>query len=238
MIPKIIHQIWDDTYKSLPTYFSFLSKTWKEQYPTWKYELWNKERIKSFMVSNYKELIDTYNQFPYNIQRWDVIRYLILYKIGGMYVDFDYESIRSIEELIIDKDCCFAQEPSSHQISMKKKRDVIFNNALMLSTPSHPFMRKVIHAAFSDIQARQNLHKEELVWNTTGPWMLMDEYEKLSNEEKENIYIIPAKFVTPFDIPQTIKIRQGVNNEELAACLKDAYAVHYFFGDWSVNLLK
>ena len=30
-------------------------------------------------------------KFPYDVMRWDVIRYMILYKIGGLYVDFDYE---------------------------------------------------------------------------------------------------------------------------------------------------
>ena len=39
----------------------------------------------------YPFYMDIYNKFPYDVMRWDVIRYMILYKIGGLYVDFDYE---------------------------------------------------------------------------------------------------------------------------------------------------
>ncbi|WP_246867052.1 glycosyltransferase [Parabacteroides distasonis] len=33
------------------------------------------------------------------MQRWDAIRYLILYRMGGMYVDFDYQSLERMENL-------------------------------------------------------------------------------------------------------------------------------------------
>ena len=40
---------------------------------------------------HYPELIPVYESFPYAVQRWDAIRYLILYTFGGLYVDLDYE---------------------------------------------------------------------------------------------------------------------------------------------------
>ena len=70
------------------------------------------------------------------------------------------------------------------------------------------------------------------VLNTTGPWKLMDLYDDLSPREQENIYLIPAKYVTPFDVPQAFRVRAGEESDELEECLDEAYAVHYFFGNW------
>lgn len=38
VIPKIIHQIWSGLDECLPNYFETLGKTWKYDYPDWKYE--------------------------------------------------------------------------------------------------------------------------------------------------------------------------------------------------------
>lgn len=71
------------------------------------------------------------------------------------------------------------------------------------------------------------------ILNTTGPLMLSHLYQTLSPEEQSEIYLIPAKYVTPFDTFQIVQVKQGIENEELEECLKDAYAVHYFSGLWT-----
>jgi len=78
-----------------------------------------------------------------NVQRWDAIRYLILDKIGDMYVDFDYESIMPMDDLLKGKTCCFALEKDFISNHFR-----IFNNALMISVPKHPFMRRIVKFPF------------------------------------------------------------------------------------------
>jgi mannosyltransferase OCH1-like enzyme len=102
-IPKIIHQIWSGTEEPLPEHFRLFGETWKEYHPAWKYELWDKERMLNFITEHYPHYLDTYQSFQYNIQRYDAIRYLILDKIGGMYVDFDTECLRPHDELLAEK---------------------------------------------------------------------------------------------------------------------------------------
>ena len=41
--------------------------------------------------------------------------------------------------------------------------------------------------------------------------------------------------MTPFDVPQALRVRRGEISEELEQCLNEAYAVHYFFGNWKSN---
>lgn len=231
-IPKIIHQIWSGINGPLPDYFKVLGETWKQSYPEWEYRLWDNTIMNNFIKEDYPQYMDIYNRFPYNVQRWDAIRYLILDKIGGMYVDFDYESLEPMDQLLEGKTCCFAIEPSSHLEFYWKKVDFMFNNALMLNTPGHPFMKKIIQTVFSEKMLEYNAPKAECVFNTTGPWILIDLYNELTDIEKNDIYMIPAKYVTPFDVPQARRFRMGEMSDELENCLQEAYAVHYFFSDW------
>lgn len=231
-IPKIIHQIWAGG--NVPRTFQILSDTWKHDYPDWKYIFWNDQTINSFMQEYYPQYQMDFQRLPYNIQRCDVIRYLILYKMGGMYVDFDYESICSIEPLIKGKTCCFAEDPATHKGLFEYDMPHYFNNAMILSTPQHPFIKKIIGSIFPHESDKYNIHRHDYVLRTTGPWKLMSLYYHLSEREKQDIYLIPKEFVTPFDYNQVRRlIEKGEHNEELENCLKDAYAVHYFFSSWN-----
>lgn len=234
-IPKIIHQIWSGIDEPLPNCFKELGDTWQEQYPHWKYIVWDNAKMNSFIQEYYPQYVDVYNKFPYNVQRWDAIRYLILDKLGGMYVDYDYESLEPIDKLIDSKSCCFALEPQSHCNVFKKR--IMFNNALMLNVPGHPFMKKIVETVFSPKMLDYDLDpKNKCVLNTTGPWVLIDLYEALSEDEKNEVYLIPDKFVTPFDVNQARRFRRGEIYEELEENLEEAYAVHYFFNGWLADM--
>lgn len=103
----------------------------------------------------------------------------------------------------------------------------------MLSVPKHPFMQKIIETAFSDKMVYANPEpKQQCVLSTTGPGMITTLYNSLSSEEKGNVYIIPAKYVTPFSVLQARFVRQGYNGPEVKKALEEAYAVHYFWGGW------
>lgn len=232
-IPQIIHQIWSGIDEPLPKPFRILGDTWKRDYPNWKYEFWDNERMNIFIHEYYPQYWDIYNRFPYNVQRWDVIRYLILHKLGGMYVDFDYESIRSIDPLLEKKTCCFSVEKS---YTPDKHTPIYFNNALMLSIPGHSFMDKIIKQVFSNCTLdHKKISKSEYVFKTTGPDLLVDLYENITAKEKKQIYLLPAKYVSPFTGVEAAQIRTGIINEELEWNLNEAYAVHYYCSNWATD---
>ena len=149
-IPKIIHQIWSGIAEPLPKHFRQFGETWKERHPDWKYEFWDNERMNTFIEKYYPYYWNTYQSFQYDIQRWDAIRYLILEKIGGLYVDFDVECLRVHDGILQGKTCCFSMEPEIHGLPYGKP--FLFNNALMACIPEHPFMKKIIEAVFSYTQ--------------------------------------------------------------------------------------
>lgn len=141
MIPKIIHQIWDSKKYPLPTFFAELSETWKENHPSWKYEFWDYDRMEEFVSSYYPDFYDIYHGYTYDVQRWDIIRYMLC-QTGGLYVDFDYECIEPVDEYLKNKSCCFGLDPSEHAVIFHK--DYIISNAFMASVPNHDFMINIL----------------------------------------------------------------------------------------------
>ncbi|MDD3038466.1 glycosyltransferase family 32 protein [Bacteroides sp.] len=231
-IPKIIHQIWSGVDEPLPEHLRTLGETWKEHHPDWSYEFWDNNRITSFIKQYYPNYWDVYCSFQYNIQRWDAIRYLILDKIGGMYVDFDTECLASHNDLLKGKTCCFSMEPKEH--AKPFNCDFFFNNALMASVPEHPFMKKIVNTVFKYKRPNTEVSswtKRVLeIFLTTGPLLLIRLYEEYPN--KNMVYLIPSKFVSPFTADEVTLIKQGSESEELEKKMDEAYSIHYFFNAW------
>jgi mannosyltransferase OCH1-like enzyme len=235
-IPKLIHQIGPDTDSPRAKTYKLLRETWKRDYPDWKYIYWDDAMIESFIIQNYPHLLGIYLRFPFNVQRWDAARYLILYRLGGMYVDCDYESIEPMNPIIENCECGFSLEPDSHIRSHRHVHAQVFNNAMILAIPGHSFFKKIIDSVFSEESLAHNVREKDVcVFETTGPWKLVDLYDQLSPSEQKAISLLPAKYVTPFDIPQAIRFVKGEWNDKLEQCLEVAYAVHYFFGAWRIG---
>ena len=232
-IPKIIHQLWSDKERPLPEHFLKMADTWKYDYPDWQYIYWNDHRMSSFILEHFPEYLDIYNRFPYNIQRWDAIRYLILYEMGGMYVDFDFESLKPIDGLLSDKQCCFPQEPVSHCGIFR--RGFIINNSLMACVPKHVYVKKIIDKVFSEENLRLSFtaRNKDVVFDTTGQWVLVNAYESLSEEERKDVYLISPLYINPFDLPLANIAKKGCWDKRLEDSIKDAYAIHYYFGSWN-----
>ena len=230
-IPKIIHQIWSGVNEPLPNHFKILGETWKEHHPSWKYEFWDNTRMNNFILEFYPQHWNTYNSFIYNVQRWDAIRYLILDKFGGMYVDFDSECLKPLDDLFLGNECCFSMEPKEHGIVFNK--NLYFNNALMASIPEHPFMKKIIEKVFCYTPKAYSLSLGEKIieiLTTTGPLLLVDLYEKELQQEK--ITLIPSKYVSPYTDKEIKLIMQGDESKQLETKLNEAYSIHYFFNGW------
>lgn len=105
-IPKIIHQIWVGP-KPIPEKYIKLGETWKKLHPDWEYKLWRDEDIKDWDFGS-KDLYEKASSYQ---ERADVLRYEILNKYGGIYVDTDYEALQNFDELASKYDFFASIEP-------------------------------------------------------------------------------------------------------------------------------
>jgi len=233
MIPEIIHQIWSGKDGPLPDLLKEWGQSWIKYHPDWKYELWENDRINSFIREYFPQYVEIYDQFPYDIQRWDAIRYLILLKNGGMYVDFDYECLEPLGDILRGKECCFSMEPETHIHPEAKETSCNFNNALMACSPNHPFIMEIIKEVFSEKERGYPVNdKFHYVLSTTGPIILMNTYEKYAH--KDDIYLIPSELVSPFGVKEIRLLASGIKNQYFEEKIKKAKALHYFWGSWKL----
>ena len=61
--------------------------------------------------------------------------------------------------------------------------------------------------------------------------MLSETYAQYRN--KEEIYLIPAEYISPFSSQEVRSIWNGCKKEELEERLQKAVAIHYFMGTWN-----
>ncbi|GHS98508.1 hypothetical protein FACS189421_07240 [Bacteroidia bacterium] len=224
-IPRIIHQIYEDP-SGPPEHLITVSETWKTCHPHWEYRFWNKQAIEDFLESVFPDFIPCYYAFPFDVQRWDAIRYLILYHFGGLYADMDYECLEPLDALLNDSICCMGMEPEENAIT--HHRDMIIGNALMASVPGHPYFKMIID------DMRQNdihiTHKATQIMETTGPFMVTRIYKNYP--EKSEITLLPAELIAPLTLEEVRKIMSEQETQSLEDKVEKAFAIHYFFGSW------
>jgi mannosyltransferase OCH1-like enzyme len=177
--------------------------------------------------SDFQELIPLYRSFPFDVQRWDFVRYLILYRFGGLYADMDYECIEPLDPLLWNSSCCMGMEPAEHAI--RNKKPFIIGNALMASVPEHDFLDHIIKD-ISAVGLQDYKHKGTQVIETTGPFMLNRVYD--TYEKKDDITLLPAELVAPLSLEDVQSLIAGVETVKMENKVEKAFAIHYFMGSW------
>ena len=95
MIPKIIHQIWIGNLEPPVS----LMDSWKNKHPDFKYILWDEEKIRDEKFSSQVK-IDEIEEY---CGKADIIRYEILNRYGGVYIDADSYCIEKLGNFLLEK---------------------------------------------------------------------------------------------------------------------------------------
>ena len=84
--------------------------------------------MRELVINSFPEYENLYNSLPRDVQRWDIIRYMILYTYGGIYTDLDTEYFKPINQLVNDISLGFGEE---HPI--EKLMPIRIGNAFLVS---------------------------------------------------------------------------------------------------------
>lgn len=218
MIPKIIHQTAKTS--NIPDVWKKYQSKVQTLHPDWEYKLWTDEDNLAFVEKEFPEYLELYTNLPKNIMRADVIRYLIMYRIGGLYLDLDYEMLRPFE---------FLNYPLVLPLNRSKEAgDKIegVGNCIFASTPNHPFWLTVMQALIDDPPFGKDIDVEK----STGPEFLSNILYS-SNEIQKDIFTPDREIfhpATPWSKRGYRKIiKSGI-----------AHGIHHCSGTWRENNLK
>ena len=150
-VPKIIHFIWIGP-RSFPKSSIRNLKSWKRFHKKWKIYFWTDSEDRPLPMSGMKRrLIQDFDFGPFTdliastdswAEKADLIRYMILYKKGGIYSDHDVEALQSLSPFAKSFDFVMGLEWFNYHPGMNSC--VSPCNAVIISRKRHPIMRATI----------------------------------------------------------------------------------------------
>ena len=183
---KLVHQIYgifDDgiPLKDIPVFYENVKKT-KEfcKEMGYQYKMWNLKQCVDLVKKYYPQYLDLWNDFTLPIQRADFIRYCILHKYGGIYIDCDIHPLRSLDNLF-NKDTFF--------VTWHDDKSKLPYNAVMGSKPKQKIFLEICEESKNSFyeKRKQKIYeswKGRFVFQTTGHRMLERVLKKNDMKDK------------------------------------------------------
>lgn len=207
-IPKKIHQVWLGG--DMPEKFKKCCDTIKNMYPDYEYKLWLDDDIKNFEFVNRK----LYNNTQNFGAKSDILRYEILAKYGGIYMDTDFIAIKKIDDLL-----SFDLFAGTAYV---KKPEVL--NGLIGCIPNHPLMKLILKrlSEYNEPIVKHN------VMHKTGPYFFTKAFYDIINGY-DNVVVLPEKYFYSF--PSAL--RHKSDWDLVKSYIKnDSYVTHLWGCSW------
>ena len=214
-IPKKIHQIWIGP-RPFPKECEILQKTWVDFHPDWEYKLWTNEDIEKFGLTN-KKLYDQSTNWG---QKSDIARYEILYRIGGLYIDTDFECLHPFD--ILHESCNFYTG-----IAYDNPPKFTLFNGLIGSIPGHPILKECINSMTLDIAKDRSMGY--YIMETTGPYYFTRCFLKKAFNNGGCI-AFPVNYFYPW--PNNL-LSENAREQILKWVNSETFAIHHWHVSWA-----
>lgn len=238
VIPKIIHHVWLG--KPLSQEDKQLRKTWYKFHPGWRFVLWTdrtENDSDAFYVDSWDGLRDAlmfsdetfilvdvarlqfgnrsfFDEAINYGERSDILKYEIVYQVGGMYVDCDFECLKPFDDLFDRYDFFTGIQPRDTSVEQ-------LGAALFAAKPNHPVLRYAVETIEEDHHFQQIVIK-------SGPIHFSRAFIAAAGQDGNIDVAFPASFFYPC----------GYNQQNLARSVwmrPESYAVHHWAGSWLVK---
>lgn len=205
-IPKKIHQIWLGS--SLPNEYYKLTQTWKEKNPDYEYKLWTDKDVNNVHI----EKRDIFNACRNQGMRSDILRYEILRKEGGIYVDTDFECLKPLDDLLYLDFFTGISYDGELQLYI----------GIIGTTPNHP----IIVRCAKDISRSYDGDNAPIVMDITGPYYFTRCFLKTVNRDTRGVVAFPMGFFYPW--PNNMRYE----NNAYDYIKPYSYALHHWAVSW------
>ena len=214
MIPKIIHQIWIGRRK-LSSEHAQMCQQWKDMYPDYKHVFWDNDAVATEDIVSKKN--QSYFLAPHCpiALKADILRYEIVRKCGGIYIDVDTEPLKRMDESILT--CRFfggiqTNEEVAIGIFGAEPQCPLIVDACEKVGPNIDFRLK----SGSLISHVDHLSGPVFFTNICKPYRALSDYQ-----------FMPPKFFYPYWFTETHR-----RYEDFKSTCPDAYSAHHWSKNW------
>lgn len=207
-IPRVFHRIWLGG--AMPAEYARFGETWRAMHPGWEMRHWDESSLPTDGMVNSTQFAASADLR----QKADILRYEILFRHGGVYLDCDFECLRSIEDLVAGTDAFAASEDGRW-----------ITNAIIGCAPGHGALARVVSGLPSAFAAGRD------VYERTGPKFLTAALKDIAVWAEHGspvprvppggVLVFPKESFYPYHY--TEKRRRGET-------FQAAYAVHHWGG--------
>lgn len=211
IIPKKIHQIWLGS--PFPEKYKVWAASWKKLNPDYEYKLWTEVDVDSLELPNR----EAYDAITNNGPKSDILRYHILNKFGGIYIDTDFECLKSFDDLSYLSFYSSAGYPSGVEIYP----------GLIACIPHHPVMEKL---TLEIDKVTKELIDQIGALNATSSYLFTKVFFEAVKEYQKGMVIFPPDYFYPY--PNNFI---GFRNSEGTSFIKPcSFAIHYWESSWNL----
>lgn len=199
-IPKIIHQTGGWNYDELPELIKKNIEDLRQRNPDWEYRYYNDKQVEEFIESHCgREVVDMFHRIDrsFGPARADLFRYLLLYKVGGVYLDIKSTATLPLTQVLLPDDQFILShwDDNFPNLPVSASRDrrlgfLVFSSPdgahaelshmqhgefvqwFIVSARSHPFLKYVIEAVLGNIEDYNPVfhgYGKQGVFRVTGP---------------------------------------------------------------------
>ena len=155
-IPFIIHQTWVSE-ESIPPEIKKVMNKNKQKNPNFEFRFYSDDDCYKFIKENYSpEFLEAYNLINpnYSAAKADLFRYLVMYKIGGVYIDIKSSINHNLANVIHPEDDCILLECDFNKCGAQFRKTFEFPHYeqwALVFKPGHPYLRETIKEIVNDI---------------------------------------------------------------------------------------
>lgn len=207
MIERVVHRIWLGGPE--PEWQQHFAASWQQ--PGWELRQWDEAAVEELFPLTNQRIYDRAEQIAPNHVgqlRSDVLRYEILLRHGGVYVDADFECLRPIDPLIDGAECFAAWEIQGRWIA----------NGLVGAVPAHPFIEALVRQLPRSVAANRGSKPNKM----TGPQF----FTRVARTYRREITVLDQHLVYPFGWREIDDFEPGAIDP--AERWPDAYAIHWW----------
>jgi len=226
IVPKIVHKIAPQDKTKWRPIWTTSHNSWIKYFPEPEYKImmWSDDNdIYIFIKNKFPWFYQTFCEYPHNIQRFDIVRFFILYEYGGIYADMDYEVFKNFYDLIPNDKISIVENGN-----MFNKKKLFLENSLMVSPPKQIFWIDALKLAITrstKMQCMQHniccINNCTYVLYSTGPLLITDIYIK---EYQNKIHILNKKLYNGYNTH-----KKNINKKNIP---NDIIGLHYWTTSW------
>lgn len=200
-IPRLIHRVWLGI--EVPPETLAYGTDLQRLHPGWLVVLWRDWTLPAL------DNQEAFDRSPHASQRSNIVRYEVLRRWGGVYVDTDVEPRRPLDSLLEHESFAIARED-----------DRWLGTAFMASAPAHPFVTHLCATVGRSVLDAPPGTPSNVV---AGPKFVTRSLERWRADGGDPVTILPAPLVYPYHFTEP---------ERRAEAFPDAYLVHHWAASW------